>query len=332
LNKKRWWALGIFVLVMVVWISNSARVQPDKSAAGTNLLTYINEKEARQPIPTQIYREGDGKTLALIKLEGVIMDSSSNSAYMNSTYNHKGLLRQLESAFSREDIKGIIMQVNSPGGGVYESDEIYNRILELKAQYKKPLVVYMSQQAASGGYYVSMAADKIYANRNTLTGSIGVILRTYNYQQLADKVGIKDVTFKSGNQKDLLNPMRPINDEEKEIMQGLIDESYGYFVDIVAKGRNMDREQVLPLADGRVYSGTQAKDLGLVDEVGYLDQAIDGAAKLANTSNPKILIFKNPGPDFLSWFTSMQAPALDLLGLKQQIDEQRAPALMYIAN
>ena len=149
MNKKRWWALGIFVLVLVVWASNSARVQPDESA-GPNLLTYINEKETRQPLPTQVYQEGDGKTLALIKLEGIIMDTPSNSSYINSTYNHKVLLRQLENAFSREDIKGVILQVNSPGGGVYESDEIYNRILELKTQYKKPLVVYMSQEAEIG--------------------------------------------------------------------------------------------------------------------------------------------------------------------------------------
>lgn len=331
MNKKRWWALGIFVLVLVVWVSTSARTKPDEST-GPNLLTYINEKEARQPLPTQVYREGTGKNLALIKLEGVIMDNPSNSSYISSTYNHKILLRQLETAFSRDDINGVVLQVNSPGGGVYESDEIYNRILELKAQYKKPLVVYMSQEAASGRYYVSMAADKIYANRNTLTGSIGVIIRTYNYQQLADKMGIKDVTFKSGDQKDLLNPMRPINDEETQIMQGLVDESYGYFVDVVAKGRHMERNQVLPLADGRVYSGTQAKELGLVDEVGYLDQAIAGAAELANTSNPKVLLFNNPGPNFLSWFTSMRAPAFDLLGLKQDMDEQLGPTLMYIAN
>jgi protease-4 len=224
------------------------------------------------------------------------------------------------------------MQVNSPGGGVYESDEIYNRILELKAQYPKPLVVYMSQTAASGGYYVSMAADKIYANRNTLTGSIGVIIRTYNYEELADKIGVKDVTFKSGEQKDLLNPMRPLKDQEKAIAQSLVNESYGFFVDVVAKGRNMDRNQVLQLADGRVYSGTQAKNLGLVDELGNLDQAINGTAELANTTDPQVLLFENPGPDLLSWFTSLKSPAFDLLGLKQQVDQALSPQLMYIAN
>lgn len=331
MKKKRWWALAIFVLLLIIWTSNTINSNQG-DIAGPPFMSYISDKEGRQPLLTQVYREGDGKTLALIKLEGVIVDNSTNSSYLNTPYNHKLLLRQLEAAFSREDIQGIILQINSPGGGVYESDEIYNRITDLKNRYKKPLVVYMGQEAASGGYYVSMAADKIYANRNTLTGSIGVILKTYNYKELADKIGVKDVTFKSGAQKDLLNPMQPINDEEQAIMQSLVDESYGYFVDVVAKGRDMDREQVLKLADGRIYTGTQAQKLELVDEVGYLEDAIAGAAELAHTSNPTVILFKNPGPDFLSWLGSMRAPAFDLLGLKQEMEQQMAPELMYIAN
>ncbi len=327
MNKKRWWALAIFAVLAVVWIGSSSQAKPNEYA-GSSYLSYLNGIE--NP-PVQIYREGKGQTLALLKLEGVLMETSANSPVTGS-YNHQAFLQQLEAAFSREDIKGIIMQVNSPGGGVYESDEIYNRLMELKAQYKKPLVVYMGQEAASGGYYVSMAADKIYANRNTLTGSIGVIIRTYNYQELADKIGVKDVTFKSGSQKDLLNPMRPITDQEKAITQGLVDESYGYFVDIVAQGRKMERNQVLQLADGRIYSGAQAQSLGLVDELGNLDQAISGAAALVNTTDPQVLLFENPGPDFLSWFTSMHAPAFNLLGLKQQVDQVLSPQLMYIAN
>ncbi len=332
MNKKRWWALAIFTVLLVVWTVSSTKVKQIESTGTSNYLAYLNRIENKPSWTTQTYREGKGKILALIKLEGEISETPANSPTVSSGYNHQVFLKQLEAAFSREDIKGVIMQVNSPGGGVYESDEIYNRIIELKTKYKKPLVVYMSQEAASGGYYVSMAADKIYANRNTLTGSIGVIIRTYNYQELADKIGVKDVTFKSGAQKDLLNPMRPLTDQEKAIAQGLVNESYGYFVDIVAKGRNMDRNQVLQLADGRVYSGTQAKNLGLVDELGNLDQAINGTAELANITDPQVLIFENPGPDLLSWFSSMKSPAFDLLGLKQQADQALSPQIMYIAN
>lgn len=331
MNRKRWWALAIFVVLLVVWAISSAKVKQIESKGTSNYLSYLNGIENQQPFTTQVYRQGKGETLALVKIEGVIVDSG-NSPSVNTTYIHQAFLKQVESAFSRDDIKGVIMEVNSPGGGVYESDEIYNRLLELKTKYNKPLVVYMSQEAASGGFYVSMAADKIYANRNTITGSIGVILRTYNYQELADKIGVKDVTFKSGAQKDMLNPMRPLTEQEAAIAQGVVNESYGYFVDIVAKGRNMDRNQVLQLADGRIYTGTQAKNLGLVDEVGNLDQAINGAAELAHTSDPQILLYGNPGPDLLGWFTSMRASSFDLLGLQQQADKTLSPQLMYIAN
>lgn len=329
MNKKRWWALGIFVLLVIIYAVSANGTNQEAEGKG-KFASYF--KSVEQPWTTQVYQEGTGKTLALIKLEGVIAESQSSSPTMSTAYNHQALLQQLEDAFSQDDIKAVILQVNSPGGGVYESDEVYHRIMKLKAKYKKPLVVYMSQEAASGGYYISMAADKIYANPNTLTGSIGVIISTYNYNQLASKIGIQDVTFKSGANKDLLNPMRPLTDEEKNIMQSLVNDSYGRFVDIVAKGRGMDRQKVLQLADGRVYSGNQAKQLGLVDDLGYLEDAVDGTAKLVDTSNPKVVLYQNPAPNIFDWLMTVKAPALDLLGLKQQLNQERSPELMYICN
>ena len=331
-NKKRWWALGIFVLLLVVWSVSSKETPINKSKASSSLLGYINVDENSRALATQVFRQGKGKTLAMIKLEGTIMDDSSTDSYINKTYNHQVFLKQLKDVFARDDIKGIVLQVNSPGGGVYESDEIYTHIMDLKARYPKPLVVYMGQTAASGGYYISMAADKIYANRNTLTGSIGVIISTYNYKQLADNIGIQDITFKSGEQKDLLNPMRPVSEEDAAIMQSIVNESYGYFVDVVTKGRHMDRSKVLELADGRIYSGPQAKTLGLVDEVGYLDQAIEATANLANTSDPQILLYEYSGSDLLTWLNSVKAPSFDLLGLTQQIDRDFSTKVMYLAK
>lgn len=332
MNKKRWWALAIFVVFIVIWATTASNFKPDKAENPAGFMGYLNNMEKQQINRTDVYQEGTGKTLAMLELEGVITENASSSALgLESGYNHQIFLKQIEAAFARDDIKGVILKINSPGGGVYESDEIYMRLMEMKKTYRKPLVVYMSQQAASGGYYVAMAADRIYANRNTITGSIGVILQSYNFEQLANKVGIKDVTFKSGSQKDLLNPMRPMNDQESQIIQALINESYGFFVDVVAKGRNMDRNIVLQLADGRIYTGTQAKNLGLIDEVGYLDQAIAGAAKLAGTSDPRVIVFRKPGPDVFSWL-SMRAPALDLLGIKQQLEMEVGPELMYLAR
>jgi len=320
-NKKRWWALGIFLILVIIYAaSGSAGSQEEGGFAA-----YLNAAE--QPWTTQVYQEGTGEQLALLNLQGVISQSSGGSI---DEYNHEAFLQQIEDVFQDDAIKGVIIQMDSPGGGVYESDEVYHRLMTLKEKYPKPLVVYMGPQAASGAYYIAMAADKIYANYNTLTGSIGVIISTYNYSQLADKIGIKDVTFKSAANKDILNPMRPATEEENAIMQALVNESYSRFVDIVAKGRKMERSQVLQLADGRIYSGNQAKQLKLVDELGYLETAIAGTAKLAKTSDPQVIIYENPVPGILDWLMTVRSPALDLLGIKEQLNEQRTTEIMYM--
>lgn len=321
MNKKRWWALGIFLILVIIYAaSGSAGSQEEGGFAA-----YLNAAE--QPWTTQVYQEGTGEQLALLNLQGVISQSSGGSI---DEYNHEAFLQQIEDVFQDDAIKGVIIQMDSPGGGVYESDEVYHRLMTLKEKYPKPLVVYMGPQAASGAYYIAMAADKIYANYNTLTGSIGVIISTYNYSQLADKIGIKDVTFKSAANKDILNPMRPATEEENAIMQALVNESYSRFVDIVAKGRKMERSQVLQLADGRIYSGNQAKQLNLVDELGYLETAIAGTAKLAKTSDPQVIIYENPVPGILDWLMTVRSPALDLLGIKEQLNEQRTTEIMYM--
>lgn len=321
MNKKRWWALGIFLILVIIYAASGSAGSQEKGG----FAAYLNAAE--QPWTTQVYQEGTGEQLALLNLQGVISQSSGGSI---DEYNHEAFLQQIEDVFQDDAIKGVIIQMDSPGGGVYESDEVYHRLMTLKEKYPKPLVVYMGPQAASGAYYIAMAADKIYANYNTLTGSIGVIISTYNYSQLADKIGIKDVTFKSAANKDILNPMRPATEEENAIMQALVNESYSRFVDIVAKGRKMERSQVLQLADGRIYSGNQAKQLNLVDELGYLETAIAGTAKLAKTSDPQVIIYENPVPGILDWLMTVRSPALDLLGIKEQLNEQRTTEIMYM--
>lgn len=322
MNKKRWWALGIFLLLVIIYAASSGG---PGSKEEDGLAGFLNAAE--QPWMTRVYQEGSGDKLALLNLQGVISQSTSSSI---DAYNHEAFLKQIEDVFIDDEIKGVIIQMNSPGGGVYESDEVYHRLMILKEVYPKPLVVYMGPQAASGAYYIAMAADKIYANYNTLTGSIGVIISTYNYSQLADKIGIKDVTFKSAANKDILNPMRPATEEENAIMQALVNESYSRFVDIVAKGRKMERSQVLTLADGRIYSGNQAKQLNLVDELGYLETAIAGTAKMAETTDPQVILYENPMPGILDWLMSVRSPALDLLGIKEQLNEQRTAEIMYM--
>lgn len=167
--------------------------------------------------------------------------------------------------------KGIILYVNSPGGGVYESDELYLKLKEYKEKTGRPVWTYMSSRACSGGYYISMASDKIYANRNCWTGSIGVITSLVNVKGLYDKLGIEEIDITSGPNKAMGSSGREMTDEQRAILQSLVDEAYDQFAGIVAEGRHMDIETVKPIADGRVYSANQALQLGLIDNVDNYD-------------------------------------------------------------
>jgi len=207
--------------------------------------------------------------IGVVKVEGTIKDASeSSSIFSNSqSYNHKKTLKYIDSMMESKNNKGIILYVNSPGGGVYESDELYLKLKEYKEKTGCPIWTYMASQACSGGYYISMATDKIYANRNTWTGSIGVIVSSTNVKGLYDKLGIKEIDITSGTNKAMGSPGIDMTDEHRKILQSLVDEAYEQFAGVVAEGRKMDIDKVKPIADGRIYSAKQALDLGLIDNV-----------------------------------------------------------------
>lgn len=328
MNSKRWIALGVFIFLFVIFliVGKEDEVQQDVS------LSFNDYLFSGQKWTSDVYREGSGEDLALLRLEGVIMDGLAGDFSSQNGYNHQVFMQQLQSAYERDDIKGIVLFVDSPGGGVYESDEVYRKIAELKKRYNKPLVISMGKIAASGAYYISSPADAIYADRNTLTGSIGVIMSTYNYEELAENLGIKQYVFKSGKNKDILNPMREASEEEKEIMQAIIDESYGYFVDVVADGRKLDRDKVIEIADGRIYTAKQARELGLIDEIGGIDEAIEKAAELAGINDPAVLEFKTIYPSKFEQLLNFRSPSLDILGVKEELESSHYPSLMYISN
>lgn len=205
-----------------------------------------------------------GNTIDVIYVEGTIAEGQT-------AYNHVWTLNRIDALMDNESNKGVMLYVNSPGGGIYESDELYLKLKEYKEKTGRPVYAYMAQTAASGGLYVCMAADKIYANRMTMTGSIGVIMSLTDTTGLQKLIGIKSENIVSGKNKAMGNPL---TDEQREILQGLIDESYEIFVDVVAEGRGLDTETVKKLADGRVYSPNQAKELGLIDEIADFDTAV----------------------------------------------------------
>jgi protease-4 len=205
------------------------------------------------------------KHVGVIEVTGVIVDS-------------KKIIRHLKAFHEDNSVKSIVLRIDSPGGGVGPSQEIHDEVLRIDAD--KPIVVSMGSVAASGGYYIAAPARQIFANPGTITGSIGVIMEFTNFQELLEKIGLRSQVVKSGKHKDIGSPVRPMSDEERALLQGLIDDVHSQFVDSVAAGRQLDRKAVLTLADGRIFTGRQARELGLVDELGSLEAAIRRAGEL----------------------------------------------------
>lgn len=209
--------------------------------------------------------------IGIINIVGEI--GASDTVTSEDEYNHDMYMDYIEKMEESKKNKGILLYVNSPGGAVYQSDELYLRLMQYKENTNRPIWAFFADEACSGGYYIAMAADKIYANRNTWTGSIGVIVSLLNCKGLYDKLGIKEIDITSGKNKAMGSMGLELTEEQREILQSLVDEAYDQFVEIVVKGRNMSDSEVRTLADGRIYSAKQAKDNGLIDEISDFEEA-----------------------------------------------------------
>ncbi|MFN3480542.1 MAG: signal peptide peptidase SppA [Thermodesulfovibrionales bacterium] len=218
-----------------------------------------------------------GEKVALVRIEGPIVDS-------------KNAVEEIKNYAKDSSVKAIVLRVDSPGGAVAPSQEIYEEVR--KAAGKKTVVVSMGSIAASGGYYISSPATRIFANPGTLTGSIGVIMEIPNIEGLMNKVGIKTDVIKSGRHKDIASVFRGRSKEEREILQAVLDDVHEQFITAVADGRKMIPEDVKKIADGRVFTGRQAQKIGLVDELGNLEDAIKAASKLAGIKGEPEVITK----------------------------------------
>ena len=211
--------------------------------------------------------------MAIVELEGVILEVDD-------------LVRELKAHRENPTVRAVVMRINSPGGVVAPTQELHDAVLRLR-QAGKPVVASLGSVAASGGYYIAVAADQIYANPGTLTGSIGVIMQLANVEQLMKKVGVDYVVVKAGQFKDIGNFSRPMTPEERRVLQTLLDDVHGQFIGAVADGpQARPREEVVRFADGRVFSGAQAKELKMVDALGGLEDAVTAAAKLAGLPSP----------------------------------------------
>ncbi|WP_143416284.1 signal peptide peptidase SppA [Geobacillus sp. E263] len=333
MNRKRWIALSIAAALFVISVLVNII---------TALLTSDAEKWseswlalAEQEFSEEVLEDGDElQKIVVLEVNGVIQDGEDTGALLAASgYNHQSFLRMIEQTKNDDTVKAIVLRVNSPGGGVVESAEIHDQLLELKKETKKPIYVSMGSMAASGGYYISTAGDKIFASPETITGSLGVIMQSLNYEGLAKKYGVKLVTIKSGPYKDIMNPTREMTEEEKKILQQLIQNSYEGFVKVISEGRHLPESEVRKIADGRIYDGRQAKQLHLIDEFGYLDDTIAALKKDHHLADAQVVKYTNEfsfSSLFQMAFNRNATPKHEATELIKLLSKPSSPRLMYL--
>ena len=235
------------------------------------LLVFLLRKGEEGGLPIQ------GDRLGYLEVNGVIVDSQE-------------LVDDIKLLGAQPHVRGLVLRIDSPGGGVAPSQEIHDAVCRFQTEHDKPVVVSMGNVAASGGYYVACAADKIVANPGTLTGSIGVIMYFTEFHDLLTRVGVHAEAIKTGVFKDIGSPTREMTDKERALLQGVLDNVLGQFVGAIAEGRAMPEETVREIADGRIFSGEQAQARGLVDELGGLQDAIRLAGEMTGLGDhPELL-------------------------------------------
>lgn len=235
----------------------------------------------------QQYASSKGN-IGIVEINGMILSS-------------KKVIEQMKTFQEDDSIKAIILRIDSPGGGIGPSQEIYREIMKVKMS--KKIITSMGSVAASGGYYIASATNGIVANPGTITGSIGVIMEYVNLMEIAKKIGISPVVIKSGEFKDMGSPLRELKESEKKILQGLVDELHLQFVHDAAKARNIDVKTMAKLADGRVYTGAKALKLKLIDRLGNLDDAVLWAGEIANIKGELKPVY--PKEDKMTFFRKL---------------------------
>ncbi|HHX42741.1 MAG TPA: signal peptide peptidase SppA [Chloroflexi bacterium] len=272
---------------------------------------------------------GLGGSVAVIPVRGVIMSGGRADGFASDTIAYADrVIADIEAAEADPTIRAIVLEVNSPGGGVTPSAQIYRAL----RQVTKPMVTSMGEVAASGGYYIACATSQIVTLPETLTGSIGVRWEFTNAEELLDTLGVEVEVIKSGPHKDQGGLYRGLTEEERAIYQSIVDEAYADFVAVVAEGRNLPVERVRELADGRVYSGRQALELGLADVEGDMDTAIALAAAMAGIEGePHVRRFERPVNPFRSlWGVAARLGRPAEVVLLEELLESRTPRLLYL--
>ena len=269
-------------------------------------------------------------SFAVINISGTIQESP-DSPLDSYSYNHSRLINYIDRLMYDESNHGILLCVNSGGGTVYHSDEMYLKLMEYKKVTGRPVHAYFKQTAASGAYYISCAADYISANRNCNTGSIGVIISYTNMKGLYDKLGLEEVIISTGANKGMGSSAGTLTEEQRAIYQSIVDESYDVFVDIVAQSRNLDEEYVRTIADGRIYTSNQAVENGLVDSVGTWEEAVEKMKELTGTEAYEKVFYSDASLlDYILYGVSEIMPQSDVQALGKMVSSQLSGVPLYM--
>ena len=281
--------------------------------------------------------EGKGKAkILLMDVSGMLSDETGGLVLGSPPPRVPIVARvreELQKAEEDDAVKALIVRINSPGGTITASDLIYREIDAFKTRRKIPVVAVMMDVAASGGYYAALAADTIVALPTTVTGSIGVIMLTVNAQGLMEKIGVAPLAIKSGEMKDAGSPFRPLTAQERAVFQSVIDQMYGRFVTLIARSRKIPEDRVRTFADGRIYTAEQAKALGLVDEIGYMDDVVAAARKAAGIEEARVIMYQRPKDYRANFYSAAPAPVPGLETSLQQLSalvSGSGPRFLYL--
>ncbi len=313
-RRKTHTAVWLLVILLCVLLIGSLLLNAGLSGAlkqkiGARKVTHEHAVD-EFPDLTEVWSYGEGDVKAArIAVEGVILREAEQGLFATPMNMVDSVLAQIRTARADSDVRAIILEVDSPGGGITASDEIYRALVDFReSDTNRVVVVFMRDLAASGGYYVSMGGNWLIAQPTTVLGSIGVIMQTLNLKGLSEKIGVTDVTIKSGENKDLLNPFTEVDPKQRALLQEMIDGMFEHFLAIVAENRPMiPSSKLRAMADGRLFVSRQALNLQLVDQIGYWEDALAKTAELLGVDSVKVVRYEQH-LDFWTWLMTVRSP------------------------
>ena len=328
--KNRHWSFWIVIIALsltlgVSLLINLTAVGLLSGSAAQVHLGSQGEDEFPQFAETHSYGSGDTKVVR-IGYSG-ILTRQLDGGWLGSVDPVEDCLRQIRAARQDDAVAAILLEVDSPGGEVTAADEIHRELSLFKQSREgRKIVVLVHDMAASGGYYISLPADRIIAQPTALIGSIGVIMQTLNIQGLGEKIGVTDTTIKSGKNKDMLNPFHPVDPEQVALLQESVDAMHDRFVDLIAQGRSLDKKTLRPLADGRLFTADEALKLNLVDAIGYWDEAFDETAALLGVDDLHVVTYQVEK----TFFDRLLGVRMPLPSLRSLLSAAPPPRRLYL--